>query len=289
MTDNNRKLIEELERRLCWYRDEATDEEFDVEEVDAICTMLQKLSPEDKPHRSREEAYRNIMQLIREEEREEDVPVSAKASNTKDEKKRSFPFRKRGYRAAVLFIVVFGAALLSLNMVTYARENKSLFRMILERVGVVKIVKEPEMEVSLIESKRDREIFYNSWTELDKEIKRNIVVPSYIPKGYSLYGIRYWKSSNRDNLQADYYDKGNKHLLIEITLLESDAKQYGETKKMEEACVLLPEYSDENTLYYQYEDEYICMIFMENDFYRINGNISLEEMIKIREGLENIR
>ena len=57
----------------------------------------------------------------------------------------------------------------------------------------------------------------------------------------------------------------------------------------EDVCILLPEYSDEDTLYYQYEDEYICMIFMGNNFYRISGNISLEEMIKVRKGLENTR
>ena len=57
----------------------------------------------------------------------------------------------------------------------------------------------------------------------------------------------------------------------------------------ENVCMLLPEYSDEDTLYYQYEDEYICMIFLGNNFYRISGNISLEEMIRVREGLKNTR
>lgn len=281
MADHNKNLIEELERRLCWYRDEAAGEEFDVEEVDAICTMLQKLSPEEEPHRSKEEVYRNIMQLVQEEEPED--------GDAADGEKKRLPFRKRGYRAAVIFIAVFGAALLSLNMVTYARGNGSLFRMILEKVGVVEIVKEPELEVSEVEGKKDREIFYDSWAELDKELKKSIVVPSYIPKGYSLYGIRYWNFSNRKRIQADYFNEENKHILIEITLLESDAKEYREMRTDEDVCMLLPEYCDEDTLYYQYEDEYICMIFMGNNFYRISGNISLEEMIKVREGLENTR
>lgn len=295
MADNNKKLIEELERRLCWYRDEATEEEFDVEEVDAICTMLQKLSPGDEPHRSREEAYRNIMQLVQEEDREDDSSDADEGSGLNDSedavdgRKKRFPFRKRGFRAAIIFIAVFGIALLSLNMVTYARGNKSLFRMILEKVGVVDIVKEEnEKDVAFNDSNEIRD-FYDSWTDLNNEIKSKIVVPNYIPEGYSLYGIKCWDFNNRKNIQADYFNKDNNHLLIEITLLESDAKQYGETKKVEETCVLLPEYSDEDTLYYQYEDEYVCMIFMGNDFYRINGNIPLEEMIKVREGLRNIR
>ena len=283
MADHNKNLIEELERRLCWYRDEATGEEFDVEEVDAICTMLQKLSPEEEPHRSKEEVYRNIMELVREEERD------SSDRDAGDDRKKRIPFRKRGYRAAVIFIAVFGAALLSLNMVTYARENKSLFRMILERVGVVDIVKEETLEEVGVDSNEQIKSFYGSWTELDNEIKSKIVVPGYIPKGFSLYGIRSWDFNNRKKVQADYYDNENGHLLIEITLLESDAKQYGETKKVEDIYESLPEYSNEDTLYYQYEDEYICMIFMGNDFYRINGSVSLEEMIKIREGLENMK
>ena len=45
MTGRDRSLVTELEKRLIWYREEATEEEFDAEEVDAICVMLQKLSP----------------------------------------------------------------------------------------------------------------------------------------------------------------------------------------------------------------------------------------------------
>ena len=53
----------------------------------------------------------------------------------------------------------------------------------------------------------------------------------------------------------------------------------------EEGYILLSEYSDEETLYYEYEDEYICMIFMESTFYRISGNLAIEEIVKVREGL----
>ena len=283
MADHNKNLIEELERRLCWYRDEATGEEFDVEEVDAICTMLQRLSPEEEPHRSKEEVYRNIMELVREEERD------SCDRDAGDDRKKRIPFRKRGCRAPVIFIAVFGAALLSLNMVTYARGDKSLFRMILERVGVVEIVKEDSLEEVGADNNEQIKSFYDSWAELDNEVKSKIAVPGYIPDGYSLYGIKYWDFSNRKNIQADYYNEENKHILIEITLLENDAKEYREMKRVEDIYKLLPEYSDEDTLYYQYEDEYICMAFIGNNFYRINATITIEEMIKVREGLENIR
>lgn len=171
----------------------------------------------------------------------------------------------------------------------YSRGDKSLFRMILERVGVVEIVKEDNEDDIAFSDNKLIENFYDSWAELDNEVKSKIALPGYIPDRYSLYGIKYWDFNNRKNIQADYYNEENKHILIEITLLESDAKQYREMRMDEDIYLLLSEYCNEDTLYYQYEDEYICMIFMGNIFYRISGNISLEEMIKIREGLENIK
>lgn len=302
MTDKDSSLIAELERRLYWYREEASEEEFDAEEVDAICVMLQKLSPLEGPRMSKEEVRRNIIKRIEEEdglEGADDVPEgldadradSAEKTDGKDEKsekkggKKRHLFRKSGYRAAILFVAVFGAALLSLNMVTYAREDKSLFTMILERVGFVKIVKEGTEEEIGIDRDSELETFCDSWTELDSEIKSRIKVPEYIPDDYELYGIYYYSFINREWLRANYYNKGSGHLLIEITLWEDENRSYRESAIDENGHTLLSEYSDENTLYYEYDDEYICMASMKGGFYRISGNIELEEMIKVREGL----
>lgn len=186
----------------------------------------------------------------------------------------------------MLFIAVFGAAMLSLNMVTYAREDKSLFTMILERVGVLEIVKDASMEENIVKSVDANEIFCDSWTELDSEIKSKIVVPEYIPNNYSLYGIRYFSYDNRKVIRSNYYNKEDGHIKIEITLWNNMEDRYRERAIDESTYMLLSDCSDENTLYYEYEDEHICMIFMENSFYRVIGNISLDEIIKIREGLE---
>lgn len=67
MDDSDRRLIEGLEKRLVWYREEASEEEFDAEEVDAICTILQKLSPS-IPDRTKDEAYQGVMRRLRLEE-----------------------------------------------------------------------------------------------------------------------------------------------------------------------------------------------------------------------------
>lgn len=309
MTDRDRMLIEELEKRLLWYREEATEKEFDAEEVDAICTMLRKLSPEE-PHKSREEAYEDIMRQIRLEEEESGESginvrsgsgtggLSEGESAEKESgrnnggkvgrKKRRFPAGKNGLRAAIIAIAVVGAVF-SLDRVTYAREDKSLFTMILERVGVLKIVKDPEVEELAVDVGEEAGRFYDSWADLDSELKKKVVVPTYIPEGYSLYRIKGWNFNNRETLQSEYYDRENGHILFEITVWEDNTDHYRENASDEDIYVLLSEYSDENTLYYSYEDEYICMAFMENSFYRISGNIALDELIKIRESLGDTR
>ena len=314
MADHNKVLIEELERRLIWYREEASREEFDAEAVDAICTMLQKLSPLEETRRTKEETFEKIMRQIdlEEEESEENGKsdnvdgrleesgagkAAGKSSGSADggeiaekkekagrEKRRSFLHWRHGMRAAVIFIAVAGI-FFSLDRVTYARENKSLFTMILEKVGWLEIEKEENMKEGVVDGGEALGEFYDSWAELDSEVKRKITVPRYIPEGYSLFGIRCWDSEDRKILQANYYGQENGHLLIEITLWKDNEQHYRENVSDESACELLSEDSDENTLYYEAEDEYICMAFMENSFYRISGSIELEEMIKIREGL----
>ncbi|MDE6952113.1 MAG: DUF4367 domain-containing protein [Lachnospiraceae bacterium] len=286
MTDYDKVLIEELERRLLWFREEASEEEFDAEEVDAICTMLSKLSPENKPHRTKEETYQNILkQVSLEEELSQEKNAEKTGGERADGGKKSASFAGRlGLRAATILLVAAGA-LVSLNMVSYAKENKSLFTMIMEKVGWLEIEKEPDTEGEILSATWASGEFYESWTELDYDIKKEITAPGYIPEGYGLYGIRSWDLNDRRSVQADYYDRGNGHILFEITLWENGAEHYRENAMEENLYELIPEQSDENTLYYVYEDEYICLAFMENSFYRISGNIGLEDMIKIRGGI----
>lgn len=286
MTDYDKVLIEELERRLLWFREEASEEEFDAEEVDAICTMLSKLSPENKPHRTKEETYQNILkQVSLEEELSQEKNAEKTGGERADGGKKGASFAGRlGLRAATILLVAAGA-LVSLNMVSCAKEDKSLFTMIMERAGWIKIEKETDAEGEMLSAGWAAGEFYESWTELDYDIKKEITAPGYIPEGYGLYGIRSWDLNDRRSVQADYYDRGNGHILFEITLWEDGAEHYRENLMDENLYELIPEYSDEDTLYYAYEDEYICLAFMENSFCRISGNIGLEDMIRIRGGI----
>ena len=195
MVGNKRVLIDELEKQLLWYREEATEEEFDPDAVDAICTMLQKLSPTGEPHKKKEEVFENIMNRVRLEERktakfgevrrfEENPKESSVGGERRLNGKKMYYFllRKRGLRAAMVFIAVAGI-FFSLDRVIYARENKSLFTMILEQVGWLEIEKEEGMERLGMDAGGKQEDFFNSWADLSSDLKKKIVVPQYIPEG----------------------------------------------------------------------------------------------------------
>lgn len=290
MADNKKEMedvIGKLEKSLFCIREGG--EVVDAEELDAIITLLQKYDALEEPHMTKEEAYENIIERAHaglEEIDEKDNSEYGSSNNSRsDNKKKVYAWlRKRGTRAAIIVAVVAGV-FLSLNSVTYAMGNKSLFTMILEKVGVLKIEKMDGEESLSVNGGEAIEEFYDSWTELDSELKEKITVPEYIPEGYSLYGIRCWDSNERRIIQPEYYDKENGHLIFEITLWREDAVHYKETVMEEDENKLISEYSDKNTLYYKYEDEYICLVLEESVFYRISGNITLEEMKKIREGV----
>lgn len=281
MADNQKDIVRELEKRILWFREET--EELDPEEIDELCALIEKLAPDEEPHLTKEEAYENIMRRVDAGEVEIEEDETEPAGNGRKGKGR-VGARKRAMRAAVIAALVFGI-FFSLDRVTYARENKSLFTMILEKVGVLEIEKEEGTEGTLIDGGMITKEFVGSWGELGPDLKEKIMVPKYIPEGYSLYGIKSWESDNRKIVQANYYDKKNGHILFEITIWSDSEDHYKETVVEEDENKLIIDYSSKNTMYYQYEDEYICLVFDEDVFYRISGNITLEEMIKIREGV----
>lgn len=281
MADNQKDIVRELEKRILWFREET--EELDPEEIDELCALIEKLAPDEEPHLTKEEAYENIMRRVDAGEVEIEEDETEPAGNGRKGKGR-VGARKRAMRAAVIAALVFGI-FFSLDRVTYARENKSLFTMILEKVGVVKIVKEEGEEEFIVNGGEATEEFYDSWGDLDVKWKEKITVPGYIPKGYTLYGIRCWGAVNREIIKSNYYDREDGHLLFEITIWNDKADHYREVVIEEDENRLIADCSDDNAMYYQYGDEYICLVFDENVFYRISGNITLEEMKEIREGV----
>ncbi len=286
MAKNDKKLIEQLEERLDWYTREASDEEFDAEDVEAICTVLRKLSPEPEPFTTKEQAYQNLLERIAGEEEENKPAKEEETKAGQAEPEKVIKFRRAGRRklkAAVFFgVIILAVWILSLNMVTYATARKSLFRVIMDGFREIEIRGNEDM---MSEIKEDPNQFYDSWADLDSEIKGVIKVPGYIPEGFKLYSVEKVNDKSYTVIVADYYNERNGYLHFEITLWEGEIDDYYERYKMQDTWNLLEEYSNEQTIYCQRDEEYLSIFMIGDCIYRINSNTTLEELIKITENM----
>ncbi len=314
---DDQELIEKLEERLKWYYGEAAEEEFDADEVEAICTVLDKLRPIEKEPENMDAVYEKLMARIKEEDadgkpednpfigkeeelgklrawiKEDDTEENAGKVRLFGKRKTAEPAKHRmRIRAAIIIgIGILGAGILSLNNYTKTSANKSLFTMIMEEVGSVYIEKVGEQPKESFDENRETEETFDSWSDLDKEIKSKIMVPEYIPEGYSLYNIKCSYLKNQVEVWADYYNKTGGHLIFDILFWEHDVGSYSGKIAVEEGYDLLPEYSGDDDLYYYNEeqDEYLCVTSLKKCYYQIVGDIELEEIVKVREGLDAIK
>lgn len=284
MAKNDKKLIEQLEERLDWYTREASDEEFDAEDVEAICTVLRKLSPEPEPFTPKEQAYQNLLERIAEEENKPEKEEDTNAGQAEPEKVIKFRGAgRRKLKAAVFFgVIILAVWILSLNMVTYATARKSLFRVIMDGIREIEIRGNEDAMTEMDEEEEPNQ-FYDSWADLDSEIKKVIKVPSYIPEGFKLYSVKKTNNGRNTIIVADYYDEGNGYLRFQITLWDGEIDDYYEKYKMLDEWDLLEADSNEQTVYYQHDEEYLSIFTIGDCVYRIAGNITLEELIKITE------
>lgn len=283
--NDNQELIEKLEERLKWYYGEATEEEFDADEVEAICTMLDKLKPIEEEPEDMDAVYKKLMARIKEEDAG-NVRLFGRRKAAKPAK-----HRMRVRAAVIIGIGILGAGILSLNNYTKTSANKSLFTMMMEEVGNIYIEKVGEQSSESFNENRETQETFDSWSDLDSGIKSKIMVPEYIPEGYTLYNIECSYLKNQVAVWADYYNKTGGHLIFAIAFWGNEEKTFTGKMVDEGEREFLSEYSDENTLYYYWEEEneYVCIISMEDGYYKIAGNIELEEMIKIRDSLGAVR
>ena len=103
-------LIQEIQKRLDWYTMEASDEEFDADEVQSLLKLLDSLTPEEEKDRlSSDEVVDNFWKYCAEREEEERILAEVDAPEKKKEHKVLHYFQKHravAVAAAVLMIVI---------------------------------------------------------------------------------------------------------------------------------------------------------------------------------------
>ena len=241
MADNkearDEKLIEELYERLWWYTHEASDEEFDEKEVDAITRLLDVLEPvhDDQAFASgADAALKRFWERYGEEEEDAGLAEAAGASDAASpdlpgkDTVPPCPFPNRsGWKKRFLRLGIGLAAcavlLVSVNIGCYALKKKSFFEIVREEVGRTEITVTGNVEG--VEEKEEEAVEYSSWDEVEDIIEENISVPTYVPPGYKMESLTV-QNSNMRKIVAARYKKDGYYLRIRINVFTDDYRKY---------------------------------------------------------------
>ena len=314
------KLIEELYERLWWYTYEASEEEFDEKEVDAITRLLDVLEPvhDDQAFEpGADAALKRFWERYGEEEEnasvssETDASASGDASAGEDDaehrelhaeempaaetsaaetaktvKTSAKPGRGSKWRKRLIRIAIGTAAcvvlLVSVNVGSYALRKKSFFEIVREEVGRTEITVTGNTEG--IEENIDDGIECSSWEEVEEIIGENILEPVYIPEGYELKSLIIQDTDSRKILIGRYENKDGYYLKFRINVYQEDFRkdmmQYDGNWEPVEE-----ENLKYNIQYYNCNDVYEAFFTERNCAYYILCNESIDDLKNVVYGM----
>lgn len=314
------KLIEELYERLWWYTYEASEEEFDEKEVDAITRLLDVLEPvhDDQAFEpGADAALKRFWERYGEEEEnasvssEADTSASGDASAEEDDaehrelhaeempaaetsaaetaktvKTSAKPGRGSKWRKRLVRIAIGTAAcvvlLVSVNVGSYALRKKSFFEIVREEVGRTEITVTGNTEE--FEENADDAVECSSWEEVEEIVGEDILTPTYLPEGYELKELVFQKLGERNMVTARYNKEGY-YFRFRVDIYQ---KQYKEGfLQYDKDWGLIEEDPSENNIQYYGKDGMI-EAFLVNDktAYYILSNENLEIVKEVINKLE---
>jgi len=314
------KLIEELYERLWWYTYEASEEEFDEKEVDAITRLLDVLEPvhDDQAFEpGADAALKRFWERYGEEEEnasvssEADTSASGESAAEEDDaehrelhaeempaaetsaaetaktvKTSAKPGRGSKWRKRLIRIAIGAAAcvvlLVSVNVGSYALRKKSFFEIVREEVGRTEITVTGNTEG--IEKNDDDTVTCSTWAEVEELVGEDILEPTYVPDGYRLVNILVQKIEYKQIVVARYVDEFNHYFRIRIDIYYEKYRQA--ISQYDEGWEYIEESSNGYKEQYYKKNEEIEAFFTEGkSVYYILGNESIEIIKSIVNGL----
>ena len=239
---DNESLIQEVTKRLDWYTMEASDEEFDADEVQTLLKLLDSLKGEEKEEELPvEEALDSFWKYC--EKRQEEERILAADRKESEERRKAEPENKEGrmrqflwyfhkHRIAVvtavaLIIIMLGG---SWQMAVNAEKHGGFFWwMDKSEEGTTKIT---APELSNEEAKKCIKENYYSLDDVPSEYVQYAMVPFEISNldedGYKLSRIEVTKS-DKTNTISDYFEKDEEILYFEIIVYQQEIMRVRET------------------------------------------------------------
>lgn len=296
---DNESLIQELTRRLDWYMMEASDEEFDAEQVQALMKLLDSLKSEEEEKIEEElpveEAVSNFWKYREEREEEEKLLFGAEESKEsnptvcveeKEEPKESKFHKVLWYfhrhrivvvTAAVLVVIILGG---SLQAVVNAEKHGGFFWWMDKNEEGTTMITSPEGVED--EDNSSIEIYYStvSMPEEYKEYAEEACEIQSIPN-YSLDYIKVTRGKHKDTVYV--FLKGNKETVkFEVRIYPQEILRVRETYP---GFVFKEEFDDEGISVDVFsrkekwgEDTYLMYFYYGKEKYIVIARLDEEKM-----------
>lgn len=294
-------LIREVTKRLDWYTMEASDEEFDADEVQTLLKLLDRLKGEEKEEELPvEEALDSFWKYC--EKRQEEERILAADRKESEENRKTKPEKKEGrmrqflwyfhkHRIAVvtavaLIIIMLGG---SWQMAVNAEKHGGFFWwMDKNEEGTTKIT---APEFSSEDAEKCIKENYYSLDDVPSEYVQYAMIPFEISNlnenGYTLSRIEVIKSYTADIIN-DYFEKEEEILSFEVTVYQQEIMRVRETYPGYAFC---EEFENDgiNLEVFEKEEEsgkkkYVVYFYYGNAKYAVIGVDNIEKLKEIAVG-----
>lgn len=288
-------LIREVTKRLDWYTMEASDEEFDADEVQTLLKLLDSLKGEEKEEELPvEEALDSFWKYC--EKRQEEERILAADGKESEENRKTEPEKKEGrmhqflwyfhkHRIAVvtavaLIIIMLGG---SWQMAVNAEKHGGFFWWMdknEEGTTMITALEESDIKISDI---------YDKVEDVPEEYKEYALIPfelsGFIGGDYNLSRIEVIKSNKVDSIY-DYFENEKEEILyFEIKRYRQEILRVRETYP---GYVFCEEFENDgiNLEVFQKEEEsgkqrYVIYFYYRNEKYAVVGVDSKEKLKEI--------
>lgn len=292
---DNKSLIQEVTKRLDWYTMEASDEEFDADEVQTLLKLLDSLKGEEKEEELPvEEALDSFWKYC--EKRQEEERILAADGKESEENRKTEPEKKEGrmhqflwyfhkHRIAVVTAVALIVIMLggSWQMAVNAEKHGGFFWwMDKNEEGTTLITAPEESDIKISD-------IYDKVEDVPEEYKEYALIPfelsGFIGGDYNLSRIEVIKSNKVDSIY-DYFENEKEEILyFEIKRYRQEILRVRETYP---GYVFCEEFENDgiNLEVFQKEEEsgkqrYVIYFYYRNEKYAVVGVDSKEKLKEI--------
>ena len=288
-------LIREVTKRLDWYTMEASDEEFDADEVQTLLKLLDSLKGEEKEEELPvEEALDSFWKYC--EKRQEEERILAADGKKSEENRKTKPEKKEGrmhqflwyfhkHRIAVVTAVALIVIMLggSWQMAVNAEKHGGFFWWMDKNEEGTTLITAPEGSDIKISD------IYDKVEDVPEEYKEYALIPfelsGFIGGDYNLSRIEVIKSNKVDSIY-DYFENEKEEILyFEIKRYRQEILRVRETYP---GYVFCEEFENDgiNLEVFQKEEEsgkqrYVIYFYYRNEKYAVVGVDSKEKLKEI--------